>query len=89
MMKTLEGYGMRVMVSSWPFSVTNSTSFDAIGSQGLAVTTQNSEVPVAWDDSSCYGADAHRVPKYRGAPCYLYDPTQQLARKFHWSRLRA
>ena len=33
MMAQLEAWGMRVMVSAWPFSATNSSSFGAIGDQ--------------------------------------------------------
>ena len=77
MMKTLEGYGMKVMVSVWPFSAVGSSSIDSIAQHNYAVDIINTDTPVWWDDNNC------------DAKCYLYDPTQTSARQYVWSRIKA
>ena len=75
-------YGMKVMVSSWPFSAVNSTSFEDIKNQGLGVTVKGSSELSYWDDNNC--ADTGGV---KNRKCFLYDPTQEAARSYYWSRL--
>lgn len=76
MVQKLTQLGMYVMVSAWPFSAVDSTSFANV-SNGLAVLNENKTAPVWWDDNNC------------NAKCYLYDPTQKKARQYIWSRLNA
>ena len=52
MMDTLKGYGMRVMVSAWPFSATGSGSIGNVSAQGLAVMDGANASPVWWDDNN-------------------------------------
>jgi len=82
MMAELGSYGMKVMVSAWPFSAVNSTSFTTIRDQGLAFTVQGSDNSTFWNDNNC--ADTGGV---RDRPCFVYDPTQKAARSYFWSRL--
>lgn len=86
MMEQLRGYGMEVMVSAWPFSAANSSSFEAIGRGGLAFTTEGSTAPVFWDDNNCHDVG---VPQLSNGSCYIYDATNPAARAYFWSRLRA
>ena len=76
MMKTLDGYGMKVMVSVWPFSAVGSSSVDAVGNGSLAVKTQADHgVGVWWDDNNC------------NAKCYLLDQSRADTRAFFWKQL--
>ena len=72
MMETLAGYGMRVMVSAWPFLSKSSTSRAALIDHDWAMTVQNTAGPVGWDDNNCCESG--------GGPCAIYDPTQSSAR---------
>jgi alpha-D-xyloside xylohydrolase len=81
MMAQLESYGMKVMVSSWPFSATNSTSFEDIGTKGIAFTDVGTSNPIFWNDNNCGDVGGP-------ATCYIYDPTHTAARKYYWSRLQ-
>eukprot|EP00656_Telonema_subtile_P048894 TRINITY_DN5954_c0_g1_i4.p1 TRINITY_DN5954_c0_g1~~TRINITY_DN5954_c0_g1_i4.p1 ORF type:complete len:489 (+),score=59.45 TRINITY_DN5954_c0_g1_i4:135-1601(+) len=84
MMKTLDSYGMKLMVSAWPFSAVNSSSYEQLSAQGLAVTDQSSVNSAFWNDNNC----ADGVYPSPGRPCLLYDPTQQSAREFVWGKLQ-
>eukprot|EP00118_Oscarella_pearsei_P013982 m.116749 g.116749 ORF g.116749 m.116749 type:complete len:430 (+) comp37585_c0_seq1:1063-2352(+) len=77
MVDEVEQLGMRIMVSVWPFSSPQSSSFktlqeyiyvaqDGVGGQGIGFPNVN-----------CKGF------------CYLYDPTQARARSYVWSRIKA
>ena len=79
MMKTLESYGMRVMVSAWPFLSKGSVNRQALVDAGEAMTVQGTSSPVGWDDNNCCESG--------GGPCAIYDPTQQSAREYIWSKL--
>ena len=82
MMKTLASYGMRVMVSAWPFLSKGSGDHRAhLVNHSLAMTVQASCAPVAWEDNNCEMSG--------GGPCAIYDPTQLSARQYIWSLLRA
>ena len=80
MMKTLESYGMRVMVSAWPFLSKGSDTRATVVNHSWAMTVQGTSDPVGWDDNNCVESG--------GGPCAIYDPTQQAAREYIWSRLR-
>lgn len=69
MMKQLTAWGMRVMVSVWPFSSPGSRTYSQFTSKDLVVNSGNSSTPVMWDDNNC-----------NNGACVLYDPTQQEAR---------
>ena len=81
MMKTLDSYGMRVMVSAWPFLSKGSVNRQALVDAGEAMTVQGTSSPVGWDDNNCCESG--------GGPCAIYDPTQQSAREYIWSKLHA
>lgn len=54
MMKNLSALGIKqVMVSTWPFTATNSSSFEKFGSEGLVFTERDSNNPIFWDDNNC------------------------------------
>ena len=72
MMDTLKGYGMRVMVSAWPFSATGSGSIGNVSAQGLAVMDGANASPVWWDDNNC------------NAKCYLLDQSEAATRRYFW-----
>jgi alpha-D-xyloside xylohydrolase len=80
MMKTLESYGMRVMVSAWPFLSKGSSTRATVVNHKWAMTVQGTSTPVGWDDNNCVESG--------GGPCAIYDPTQKAAREYIWSRLR-
>ena len=75
MEQTLSGYGMRTMVSVWPYSMVQSTSFETINSSNFEAMNGTSDVGIWWPNSVCKGK------------CYLYDPTQPAARQYVWSRV--
>lgn len=79
MVNQLTAWGMRVMVSVWPFSATQSSTYEGFASHDWAVNTGNTTTPVMWDDNNCG----------KGVSCLLYDPTQQGAREYLWSALDA
>ncbi|XP_065192930.1 uncharacterized family 31 glucosidase ORF2-like [Sycon ciliatum] len=70
-------FGMRIMVSVWPFSMTKSSSFPTINASGYGVQKGSDGGELFWPDPNC------------GGPCYLYDPTQSASREYVWSRLQA
>ena len=70
-------YNMRIMVSVWPFSMTESTSFPTINASGFGVQNGSHGQDLFWPEGICRG------------PCYLYDPTQPAAREYVWSRVQA
>ena len=71
---------MQVMVSAWPFLSQRSDNRAALEQNQWAMTLQGTSNPVAWDDNNCVESG--------GGPCAIYDPTQKLARRFIWSRLK-
>lgn len=77
MMKQLEGYGMKVMVSVWPFSATGSSSVATVGKNDYAVNVNGTDTPIWWNDNNC------------DATCYLYDASKAPARDYIWSRVKA
>ena len=76
MMQELYDLDIRVMVSVWPFSANGSSSFETISSKDYAVNDLSTSKPIFWPEGICQ------------APCYLYDPTQSLAREYVWSRVK-
>ena len=76
MVDTISKLGMRIMVSVWPFSAVGSSSFPTINSSNYGVDNGDSGQGIDWPDPNC------------GGKCFLYDPTQQKAREYVWSRIK-
>ena len=71
----VSSYGMRIMVSVWPFSAVGSSSVEQVQSQSLGVLNLTKTGPVHWNDNNC------------DAECYLLDQSQNKTREFFWSRV--
>ncbi len=81
---------VEVMVSVWPFLATNSTGLAKALAEGLVMTRYGENEPIWWNDNNCAeippgGAPGPVIP----APCVLYDPTQQAARDYVWSKIKS
>eukprot|EP00118_Oscarella_pearsei_P028917 m.3257 g.3257 ORF g.3257 m.3257 type:complete len:665 (+) comp9197_c0_seq1:1041-3035(+) len=77
MMRDLYDLDIRVMVSVWPFTTNGSSSFDAMQSKNYVVDNGTTGQGIPWPDGTCRGF------------CYLYDPTQDAARQYVWSRIKS
>ncbi len=64
MVAEVASYGMRLMVSVWPFSAVDSSSLADVTAGGLATRDAGGQLPVWWDDNNC------------NANCTLLDQSQ-------------
>lgn len=73
-------HGVSIMVSAWPFTANGSDTYDYMAEAGLVVVNGSTSPPsrLNWPDVIC-----------QNPVCSLYDPTQEAARAFYFSRLAA
>eukprot|EP00947_MAST-08B_sp_MAST-8B-sp1_P006571 g6571.t1 len=104
MMKALESYGMRVMVSAWPFSAVGSDSIANVSARGLAVmdgssgadgsTSTSTSTSTNTSTSTSTSTTPKKTPIWWDdnncdAKCYLLDQSLAATRAFFWSKLEA
>ncbi|XP_065845172.1 uncharacterized family 31 glucosidase ORF2-like [Oscarella lobularis] len=77
MVNEIEKLGMRVMVTVWPFSTPQSSSFKTLQEYIYVAQDGVSSEGIGYPNTNCHGF------------CYLYDPTQAAARSYVWSRIKA
>lgn len=88
MVAELKSMGMETMVSVWPFLAENSSGIATVLQHGWALTEQNTSRPVWWDDNNCAQAAVSQWDHSTPAQCVCYDPSQEAARRYIWSRIK-